>query len=107
MRRLSEGGLFEGGDTVWIPLWIDLEQKRYLKSQNYPEGLVSWRNISATSASILFRGLKQGETDERPSAFIISRCLEPLMKYKHDWVVDKTFQTRIKIQCSKAVIFPV
>ena len=37
----------------------------------------------------------------RPSAFIVSRCLEPLMKHEAR-VFDMTSQSRLKIQCNKA-----
>ena len=37
----------------------------------------------------------------RPSAFIVSRCLEPLMKHKAR-VFDMTSQSRLKIHCNKA-----
>ena len=45
----------------------------------------------------------------RPRAFIVSRCLEPLMKRKAR-VFDMTSQSRLKIQCDKACknnVFPV
>ena len=45
----------------------------------------------------------------RPSAFIVSRCLEPLMKQEAR-VFDITSQSRLKIQCNKACkinVFPV
>ena len=37
----------------------------------------------------------------RPSAFIVSRCLEPLMKHEPQ-VFEMTSQSRLKIQCNKA-----
>ena len=36
----------------------------------------------------------------RPSTFIVSRCLEPLMKHEAR-VFDMTSQSRLKIQCNK------
>ena len=44
----------------------------------------------------------------RPSAFIVSRCLERLMKHEAR-VFDMTSQSRLKIQCNKACkknVFP-
>ena len=44
----------------------------------------------------------------RPSTFIVSRCLEPLMKHEAR-VFDTTSQSRLKIQCNKACknnVFP-
>ena len=37
----------------------------------------------------------------RPSAFIVSRCLKPLMKHEARGF-DMTSQSRLKIQCNKA-----
>lgn len=46
--------------------------------------------------------------DRRPSAFIVSRCLEPLTKYEAR-VFEMTSQSPLKIQCSNACkinVFP-
>ena len=40
-----------------------------------------------------------------PSACIVLRCLEPLMKYKARYFADMTSQTGIKIQCNIANVF--
>ena len=40
-----------------------------------------------------------------PSACIVLRCLEPLMKYKARYFADMTSHTGIKIQCNIANVF--
>ena len=68
--------------------------------------------MSKTSASVS-SGIPNTEKQmkargRRPSAFIVSRCLEPLMKYEAR-VFDMTSQSRLKIQCNKACknnVFP-
>ena len=69
-------------------------------------------NMSKTSASVS-AGVSNTEKQmkargRRPSAFIVSRCLEPLMKHEAR-VFDMTSQSRLKIQCNKACknnVFP-
>ena len=69
-------------------------------------------NMSKTSASVS-SGVPNTEKQmkargHRPSAFIVSRCLEPLMKHEA-LVLDMTSQSRLKIQCNKACknnVFP-
>ena len=61
--------------------------------------------MSKTSASVS-SGVPNTEKQmkargRRPSAFIVSRCLEPLMKHEAR-VFDMTSQSRLKIQCNKA-----
>ena len=71
-----------------------------------------WSNMSKTSASVS-SGVSNTEKlmkarGRRPSAFIVSRCLEPLMKHEAR-VFDMTSQSRQKIQCNKACennVFP-
>ena len=58
-------------------------------------------NISTTSARVLSGGSKHRETDEsmrplRPSAFIVSRCLERLMKPEAR-VFEMASQTSVEI----------
>ena len=68
--------------------------------------------MSKTSASVS-SGIPNTEKQmkargRRPSAFIVSRCLEPLMKYEAR-VFDMTSQSPLKIQCNKACknnVFP-
>ena len=68
--------------------------------------------MSKTSASVS-AGVPNTEKQmkargRRPSAFIVSRCLEPLMKHEAR-VFDMTSQSRLKIQCNKACknnVFP-
>ena len=62
-------------------------------------------NMSKTSASVS-SGVSNTEKQmkargRRPSAFIVSRCLELLMKHKAQ-VFDMTSQLHVKIQCNKA-----
>ena len=69
-----------------------------------PEQHIS-SNMSKTSASVL-SGVPNTEKQmkargRRPSAFIVSRCLEPLMKHEAR-VFDMTSQSRLKIQYNKA-----
>ena len=61
--------------------------------------------MSKTSASVS-SGVPNTEKQmkargRRPSAFIVSRCLEPLMKHEAR-VFDMTSQSRLKIQYNKA-----
>ena len=61
--------------------------------------------MSKTSASVS-SGVPNNEKQmkargRRPRAFIVSRCLEPLMKHEAR-VFDMTSQSRLKIQCNKA-----
>ena len=60
-------------------------------------------NMSKTSASVS-SGVPNTEKQmkargRRPTAFIVSRCLEPLMKHEAR-VFDMTSQSRLKIQCN-------
>ena len=71
-----------------------------------------WRNMSKTSASVssgVPNTKKQMKVrGRRPSAFIVSRCLEPLMKHEAR-VFDMTSQSYLKIQYNKACkiyVFP-
>ena len=62
-------------------------------------------NMSKTSASVS-SGVPNTEKQmkargHRPSAFIVSRCLEPLMKHEARGF-ERTSQSRLKIQCNKA-----
>ena len=68
--------------------------------------------MSETSASVssgVPNTEKQVKTrGRRPSAFIVSRCLEALMKHEAR-VFEMTSQSRLKIQCNKACknnVFP-
>ena len=69
--------------------------------------------MSKTSASVS-SGVPNTEKQmkargRRPSAFIVSKCLEPLMKHEAR-VFDMTSQSRLKIQYDKACknnVFPV
>ena len=64
---------------------------------------------SASVSSVVPNTEKQMKArGRRPSAFIVSRCLEPLMKHEAR-VFDMTSQSRLKIQCNKAYkinVFP-
>ena len=60
----------------------------------------TWSNMSKTSASVS-SGVPDTEKQmkargRRPSAFIVSRCLEPLMKHEAR-VFDMTSQTSVRI----------
>ena len=61
--------------------------------------------MSKTSASVS-SGVPNTEKQmkargRRPSAFIVSKCLEPLMKHEAG-VFDMASQSRLKVQCNKA-----
>ena len=48
------------------------------------------------------------ERGRRPSVFIVSRCLEPLMQHEAR-VFDMISQSRLKLQCNRAYkinVFP-
>ena len=100
-KKCSFGRVEDGIVEAYIPGFL-FQRQNNLPFNNI-QSVIS--NMSKTSASVS-SGVPNTEKQmkargRRSSAFIVSRCLEPLMKHEAR-VFDMTSQSRLKKQCNKA-----
>ena len=82
-RELFSPSVMRKREELWGREW---ERGQFVEFISSRESEIAWSNISKTSASVS-SGVPNTEKQmkargRRPSAFIVSRCLEPLMKHE-------------------------
>ena len=103
LEKAKNGLQSNNAALAWSKVKLHVRSTITFRTEKWRSEILS--NMSKTRASCQHR-----ETNEstRPNAFIVSRCLEPLMKHEAR-VFDMTSQSRLKIQCNKACkinVFP-